>query len=143
MSTLQFYPLKKHSSVPFTFTARVEPSKLSGAASTSHRKLEFRSTEIIQSGETTVYRGVLIGLGAQEIQAICKLAVNPDRDLRDGFQNEACAYQDTLRDMQGHYIPEFYGLYDGIVRRDDAVCLIVEDRGRSIGMFSRMSDEWL
>ncbi|KAF7795232.1 hypothetical protein EIP86_006382 [Pleurotus ostreatoroseus] len=143
MATLQFFPLETHSSKSFTFSARIDPSQQPDADASPDQTLEFRSTEIIQSGDTTVYRGVLVGLRTQELKAICKLAVDPRRSLFDCFETESRTYQTTLRDMQGHCIPEFYGLYDGTVKGYSAVCIILEDCGKSIYRFSHLQDEWL
>lgn len=143
MATLQFFPIKVRPSTyqPSTFSARAEVNEQSDAASDRDKKLIFRCTELLTSGEKSVYRGVLEGYYSEEIDAICKLAVNPRRDLQDGFENEARAYQ-TLRDLQGRHIPKFYGLYEGTVKRDRAVCIIMEDCGDSLDEFSELSDEW-
>lgn len=63
----------------------------------------------------------------------------------DRFENEANVYQTTLRDMQGHCIPTFYGLYKATQAfdRDDAICIITEDCGTSIGLYANIAKEWL
>lgn len=143
MASLQFFPIKVRPSTykPSAFSARAELNEQSDPVSDPDKKLIFRCTERLTSGEKSVYRGVLEGYHSEEIDAVCKLAVNPRRKIQDRFENEAQTYQ-TLRDMQGRHIPTFYGLYEGIVDRDRAVCIIMEDCGDSLDMFSELSDEW-
>ena len=143
MSTLELLPIKVYplSFQPSMFSARAEPNEPADDNS-DNKKLTFRCAELLKIGETSVYRGVLEGYDSQEINAVCKLAINPRRDLQYCFDNEARAYQKDLRDMQGHYIPICYGVFDGIVNRDRAVCIIMEDCGHRIGRFSNLADEW-
>ncbi|KAJ3559585.1 hypothetical protein NM688_g249 [Phlebia brevispora] len=105
---------------------------------------EFHSTELIYEDDTCVYRGVLTGCGSQEIKAICKLGLKayPGSDVLEGYQHETEIYQTTLRDMQGSFIPKFYGMYVGTVFRWPAACIIVEDCGRSLPAFNSLSYEW-
>ena len=61
--------------------------------------------------------------------------------MLQAYHHEAETYRTTLSDMQGHYIPSFYGLYVGTVFRDPAVCIILEDCGDPVGSFGNLSDD--
>ncbi|KAJ3559575.1 hypothetical protein NM688_g254 [Phlebia brevispora] len=144
MASLQLYIMtatKKLREEPFMFSRQEHDGAI---VESPPEELEFRSTQLLYEDDTCVYRGVLIGCGSQEIKAICKLGLKayPGSDVLEGYQRETEIYQTTLRDMQGHFIPKFYGMYVGTVFRWPAACIIVEDCGRSLSSFGSLSYEW-
>lgn len=112
-------------------------------ATPSTEQLTFKRTALLRDRHSRVYRGILSGYSPEDIRVVCKLVVG--KKTAD-MKHEAELYQTNLRDMQGHCIPRFYGLYRGSMPSrdtisDDATCLILEDCGECIGTFGGLTDE--
>ncbi|KAJ3532863.1 hypothetical protein NM688_g7360 [Phlebia brevispora] len=134
MSSLEFYIWTPWYAIsidkPFLFTElQVEGAEISHA---SDKPSTFRSTALIHDHDTRVYRGLFTRADGQEIMAVCKLFCNAGAKATTRFRNEAKIYQTKLRDLQGRYIPRFYGLYSGDVFGKVSMCMILEDCGESI-----------
>lgn len=88
-----------------------------------------------------VCRGLLSVDGEQDLPVVAKFAVKIRRTT-ERFTREARIYQDKLRDLQGHSIPSFYGMYEGSTSSDDVLCLLLEDCGECIDDFGILSMFW-
>ena len=135
---------ERHQRTPHAFT--LETSDLQAASSYSDLEpLVFESTELIHRGRSRVFRGVLSGAGYFDVPVVCKLRLFTENAYQR-LQREAEVYQTKLRDMQGYYIPLFYGLYTGNISFNQcAVCLILEDCGSSLWCLDRgvnLNMEW-
>lgn len=122
--------------VHLTFT--LEPTETT--RNLGARELVFRSAEKIYENDASVFRGTLSRYSGEDVTVVCKLEASEVavRCLR----HEATMYETKLRDMQGRYIPRFYGLYLGTIASEPAACLILEDCGITVGDFSKIPLLW-
>lgn len=108
----------------------------------THSKMNFHATELIAEGNSRVFRGTLSGDGVEEIKVVCKLSVAPSLQVERRYQHEASVYENELHELQGRYIPKFYGLYTGTLRSSPAMCLLLEDCGESVNSIDALGMEW-
>lgn len=144
MTSLHLYisdSKSRNAKLPRTFVLEHDGATPSSVSSTD---LTFKRTALLRNGHSRVYRGILSGYGSEDIRAVCKLVVGTTKTV--DMKHEAEIYETKLRDLQGHCIPRFYGLYRGSMPSDDAVlddatCLILEDCGERLGTYFGLSDE--
>lgn len=58
--------------------------------------------------------------GVEEVRVVCKLSVAPSLQVERMYHHEASVYENNLYELQGRYIPKFYGLYTGTLRANPA-----------------------
>lgn len=105
-------------------------------------KMNFYATQLIAEGNSRVFRGTLSGDDVEVVKVVCKLAVAPSQRLESRYHREASVYENHLHELQGRYIPKFYGLYTGTLRSNPALCLLLEDCGESVNSFDTLGMEW-
>ena len=108
---------------------------------TSEQPLTFKSMKLIHDGHSRVYKGHMSVGQHQGLDVVCKLARKTDKSHKR-FQREADVYMTKLRDMQGLFIPRFYGLYIGDISGEPTICIILEDCGTSISNMADLSMQW-
>ncbi|TFY83793.1 hypothetical protein EWM64_g212 [Hericium alpestre] len=90
--------------------------------STPSAQLIVEQTELVhEGGESDVYKGTLFG--ESETQVICRLAFS--RDARHRMANEARFYTSKLKDLQGVWVPRYYGFYVGNTTFGLTSCLVL------------------
>ena len=118
----------------------------SPTTSTTHtftNDLTFTSSARIHSGNSLVYRGVLSGHGDNDIKVVCKLlASDSDSEDVERYKHETDVYENVLHELQGRYIPRFYGYFHGSIANDTAICLILEDCGVSLPSIDDLQIGW-
>lgn len=122
--------------IPRTFSLE-SPETIEGVVIAD---LTFNSEKRIHDGNSMVYRGILSGWGPGDLRVVCKLLTN-ERGIKRA-RREATMYQTKLLDLQGHCVPRFHGLWTGIVRSHPAACLVLEDRGETVGDFHNINFTW-
>ena len=106
-------------------------------------RMKFHATQLIAEGSSRVFRGILSGDGVEEpVKVVCKLSVAPSSQVERMYRHEASVYEKYLYELQGRYIPKFYGLYTGTLRANPAVCLLLEDCGESISSIDDLGMVW-
>ena len=101
--------------------------------------LSFKSTDIIKDDPSApTYRGILSASGQKPRRVVCKLRMSTDPPVFTKYnrrlRHEADIYETKLQDMQGSFIPKFYGLFTGSVASKTAICILLEDCGVCVGM---------
>ena len=109
--------------------------------------LIFTATSVVKNDSNSrAYKGILSATGQQPRNVVCKLRISTDTAVFARYdrrlRHEAHIYGDNLQDMQGHYVPRFYGLCTGSVASKPAICLLVEDCGVSVPYYSDLSFPW-
>ena len=104
---------------------------------------EFRSSCVIHDGNSVVQKGTLCRTGESDVTAICKFVLGGDLTR---IRREANLYMDPyhLKNLQGRYVPRFYGYYEGVAndfgREVTIGCMILEDCGRGVTLAERSKD---
>ncbi|TFY80851.1 hypothetical protein EWM64_g3168, partial [Hericium alpestre] len=89
---------------------------------TPNAQLVVERTEFVHDGEESdVYKGTLFG--GPETQVVCRLAFSQDARRRQA--NEARFYTSKLKDLQGVWVPHYYGFYIGNTKFGLTSCLVL------------------
>lgn len=108
------------------------------------------SVEVVPSAKDLIYiwRGTFVEETSPPpapITLIAKLLMAPDQAYESALRNEAKMY-DKLEDLQGTYIPKFYGLYTRVEgeyapqRHEPYMVLLVEDCGNAYESWSQIEN---
>lgn len=101
----------------------------------------FLASEILQLGDSEVFRGTIRREEGKENVVICKLVKGKLARLK----REAAFYRQQLRPLQGRFVPQYYGYYEGTVSEEDedvpVACILLQDCGRPITHEALMNDE--
>lgn len=114
------------------------PHNLTAVIFGSHPAREFRRSKVIHHHNSVVQRGLLHVDENATLPAVCKF-VHGDDVAR--LKYEAELYEDPrhLKNLQGVYVPRFYGYFEGPTQVQELEvsfgCMVLEDCGR-------MVDEW-
>lgn len=83
---------------------------------------------------------------ARPVKAVCKMTDSPQ--LMERLREEARLYEKSLKELQGHVVPNFYGCYEGAIQVEERgvtpiVCIILSDCGEVVDVEDLIKNDTL